>query len=111
MSHKKIDTPLGEILGVCPLYLFGYFVFLVFSCLDDAGQIPAHQIQHDHGNRQKEIPVVVRQDIVEDVKHRIVIFGGIDREHIVDPDDLSVKIKELGVVDREIDKMDNGVRA
>ena len=80
----------------CVCILFDFFP----SLLDDDGQIPAHQVQHDHGNCQEEIPVVIGKDLVEKIQHRIGVVGRVDGEHVVDLDDLAVEVEKLGIIDR-----------
>ena len=108
MSHFVSTCAQKEKRAVC-----GSLSLLSFlsSLLNDNRQIPAHKVSNDYGHRKEEVPVVIGDNGVEEIENGVSKVGGIDREHIADPDNLAVEIKEICVIDRKVDEVNNGICA
>ena len=64
---------------MCPLFFILTFLlcFFLFS-FDDSRQIPDHKVDNDYGNRQEEIPIVIGNDRVKEIKDGVGEIGGVN---------------------------------
>ena len=60
------------------VFYFNVFTVLFPFSFDDSRQIPDHKVDNDYGNRQEEIPIVIGNDRVKEIKDGVGEIGGVN---------------------------------